>query len=257
MSVFQVAGSTWDTLATPDDSVPALFDHGTLADLPEPAARWLAHAVPDCSPLFSAVEITMSGTIKLGSRWWPFTADQVLRAGVGFVWKPVVGNRLLRFVGADILGPDEAQMEFRFHGLVPVAKASGDDVARSASGRLAAETVAWIPQAATPQAGAVWTPVDDRRAIVTLEAADESVDVQVNIGPDGRLNSVRLDRWNEDSDPPKFEPFGGVMSRDYTTDAGVRVADCGSVGWGYGTSAWDDGGFFRYKIDSLEPIRPR
>lgn len=59
----------------------------------------------------------------VGSRWMPFAADQVLRAGVGFVRKPIVGGHVVRFVGADILGPDGARKEFRLHGLIPVATA--------------------------------------------------------------------------------------------------------------------------------------
>ena len=159
---------TWQLLTDHADPDPPPFDPATLADLPEPAARWLARAVPAGAPLHQVVELEMAGRIRLGSRWLPFTARQVLRAGVGFVWRPVVGGRLLRFTGADLLGPDGARMEFRFHGLVPVAAGAGPDVARSAAGRLAAETVAWLPTAVVPQAGATWSMVDHERAVVAV-----------------------------------------------------------------------------------------
>ncbi len=76
-------------------------------------------------------------------------------------WALVVGGRVVRFVGADLLGPHGARMEFRLHGIVPVVRASGPDTARSAGGRLAVETVAWLPQTLTPQCGA--TAADRRR----------------------------------------------------------------------------------------------
>ena len=145
-------------------------------------------------------------------------------------------------------------MEFRLWGLVAVAKASGADTARSAAGRLAAETVAWLPQATTPQAGARWRAVDDGCAVVTLDAAGETVDVRVTVDHGGRLSSLELQRWNSALDPPGFEPFGGAFTGERIGEGDVRVAGSGSVGWGYGTAAAAEGEFFRYAITGLEWI---
>jgi hypothetical protein len=145
-------------------------------------------------------------------------------------------------------------MEFRLHGLVPVAKASGPDTARSAAGRLAAETVVWLPQATSPQAGARWAPVDDHRAIVTLDAADETVDVRVTVDDDGRLRQLHLQRRTDSADPPAFQGFGGDVSDEHETAGRVRVARSGTVGWGGPTAAATDGAFFRYMITSVEPV---
>ncbi len=257
MSAVTVADSVWGTLACPSEKFPELFDPRTLDGLPAPAARWLRHALPDGTPVFRAVKVVMSGSIKLGSRWMPFTADQILRAGVGFVWRPVVGGRFLRFIGADVFGPDEARMEFRLQGLITVAKASGPDVARSAAGRLAAETVAWLPQATTPQAGARWREVDDDRAVVSLDIAGEAVDVEVTVDSTGCLRAVQLQRWSNDVEPPGFEPFGADVSEEFCTDVGVRLAGSGLVGWGHGTPEWPSGQFFRFTIEGAEPIKPR
>lgn len=243
---------TWQTLAAGACEAPPRFELSTLENLPGPAVRWLTRVLPDSTPLVSGVLLEMRGEIRIG-RWMPFTAQQILRAGVGFVWKPVVGGRILRFVGADILGPDDARMEFRLHGLIPVARASGPGTARSAAGRLAAETVAWVPQAATPQAGAHWASLDADRAVVTLDAAGQSTDVEITVDVNGRLRALRLERWNGSADPPAFQPFGGEVTKEYVTDGGVRIAGTGTVGWGYGTSDWDDGDFFHYTITHAEP----
>jgi hypothetical protein len=117
----------------------------------------------------------VEGTIHAGDPADARTGQEVITAGEGLVWTPVVGGRLIRFVGADLLTADDARMEFRLHGLIPVVRADGLDVRRSAQGRLAAETAAWLPHALTPQMGARWTPVDDDRAIVTLSAAGATV----------------------------------------------------------------------------------
>lgn len=245
---------TWADLARPGGRPrPERFDPDSLEALPSAAARWLGRVVPGGAPLADTVVLSMRGHIKIG-RWMPFTADQILRAGVGFVWKPVVGGRLLRFIGADILARDHARMEFRLHGIIPVAKASGPDTARSAAGRLAAETVAWLPQATTPQAGARWTAIDDNHATVELLAAGEPVDVQIGVDAGGQLKTLSLQRWNDSSDPPGLRAFGGDVTNEFRTPDGVRVAGSGTVGWNYGTAGWNDGEFFRYTITGVGTV---
>jgi hypothetical protein len=61
------------------------FDPAAIRELPEPARRWLAHAIAPGTPLWSSVELTMHGQIKLG-RWRPFTARQVLTPPDGYLW---------------------------------------------------------------------------------------------------------------------------------------------------------------------------
>ena len=42
------------------------FDPAAITGLPEPARRWLSHAIAPGTPLWSSVELTMNGQIKLG-----------------------------------------------------------------------------------------------------------------------------------------------------------------------------------------------
>jgi hypothetical protein len=213
--------------------------------LPPPARRLLTAAIPDEAPLSQRVELEMTGRIKLGV-WMPFTARQLLVAGRGLVWEPVVGGRIVRFVGADSLGPDGARMQFRFRDRIKVVDASGPDVDRSAAGRLAAETVAWLPQALTPQGGAQWRPRDHQRATVILEGPYGPIEVDVTVDDDGALTELQLQRWNSSAKPPRPEPFGGEVTSTFDAD-GVRIAGTGTVGWGFGTPK-DDGIFFEYTI---------
>lgn len=246
----------WAELARPRSANVSIerFDPTTLDTLPPPAARWLGRILPAGTPLVEAVEIWMSGEIKLGTRWMPFTARQILRASVGFIWAPTVGGRLVRFVGADLLGPDDARMEFRLHGLIPVVKVSGPDVARSAAGRLTAETVAWLPHATTPQTGARWTPIDDRHATVTLDVGGVDTDVTVGVDESGTLRSVALQRWNNSAEPPAFNVFGAATTSEHATPDGVRIAGSGAAGWGYGTPGWEVGEFFRFTVAEVDWI---
>ena len=243
-----IAERGWTALAHGSPGEPATFDPATLADLPPPAQRLLGRALPSSVALTTTVELSMEGEIRLGGRWFPFTAEQILSAGKGFVWSPVVGGRLVRFVGADLLTADDARMDFRFHGVIPVVRADGPDIRRSAQGRLAGETVAWLPQALTPQLGAQWTPVDDERAVVTLDAAGSDIDVTVVVDGDGRIRRAGLDRWNGSAEPPRLEPFGASVDSGFTASNGVCIAGRGAAGWDFGTDGEADGVFFRYRI---------
>ena len=246
-----IAQTTRAALAQPaEDQPPPPFDPATLDDLPAPAKRLLNRALPPETPLNPVVELTMEGKIKLGGRWLRFTAEQILRAGVGFVWAPTVGGRVIRFTGADTLGPNGTLIEFRFHDRIPVLRGSGPDIDRSAAGRLAAETVAWLPQALTPQTGAQWTAIDDERATVTLDAAGQHIPVEVAVDRDGQLTWLALQRWKDSAKPPGFASFGGSVSEPYTTDTGVIIAGGGVVGWDWATPQQAEGEFFRYTVTS-------
>lgn len=243
------AAATWDALEnTADEQALPSFDAATLDGLPSPAQRYLTYALPPRTPLSRVVRLEMCGDIKLVGRWLPFTATQILRAGAGLVWNASVGGRLLRFTGADALGPDAARMEFRLRGRLPVVRVEGDDIRRSGCGRLAAETVAWLPQALTPQAGARWRGVDDDRAAVSIRAAGTDVDVEICVDTDGQLRWLSLQRWNSSAKPPAFAAFGGAVASSHTTSAGLCIAGAGTVGWDWHPAAPGDGLFFRYRI---------
>ncbi len=246
------ADTMWSELAAPDGGAEEVFDPTSLSDLPAPAQRLLSRSLPTGVPLSPVVRLEMDGEIKLGGRWLGFTAQQILRAGVGFVWTPVVGGRIIRFTGVDALGPDDARMEFKFHDRIPVVSASGADVRRSAQGRLAAETVAWLPQALAPQSGARWVGIDDERAVVTLNAAGADTDVQVAVDANGQIRWIGLDRWNASSTPPTFKAFGGPVDSAHTAPNGVNIAGSGAVGWDWHTPAEADGVFFRYLITAAD-----
>lgn len=244
----EFAAATWRLLEAGNSVDPPCFDAGTLEPLPPPAQRLLAAAVPGGSPLHTMVSLEMSGDIKLGGRWLPFTAVQILRAGTGFVWAPIVGGRFFRFTGADVYGPDGARIDFRFRTRIPIVRGSGPDIERSAAGRLAAETVAWLPQALTPQAGATWEPIDETRAAVILPSADSETRVEIAVDDHGQISWLGLQRWKDSAKPPNYAPFGGSVDSNHITSSGVRIAGSGTVGWDWQTPQQPAGEFFRYRI---------
>ncbi|MGF1598407.1 MAG: DUF6544 family protein [Acidimicrobiales bacterium] len=242
------AEATWSALDRDAGRIPPPFDAGTLTDVPAPAQRLLSAALPAGTPLHDIVRLSMRGEIRLAGRWMRFTAEQILAANAGFVWAPVVGGRLVRFVGADALGPDGARIEFRLHGWIPVVRGAGPDIARSANGRLAAETVAWLPTALTPQAGARWSGHDHHRATVALQGPGGPIDVDVTVDDEGAVTSLGLQRWKDSAKPPALSPFGGTVSSRFATPDGVSIAGAGTIGWDWGTPGEAEGEFFRFEI---------
>jgi hypothetical protein len=128
------------------NSAPAgdtAFDPAKLIALPEPARRYLAHAIAPGTPLASAVRLRMHGEIKI-KRWYPFTAEQVISWSRGFIWRAEARMGALTIRGSDRYVDGQGAMRWKLFGLVPFITASGPDITRSAAGRVNMEC-AWVP----------------------------------------------------------------------------------------------------------------
>ena len=108
----------WDRLSTGTTETQA-FDPVMLAGLPEPARRWLGHAIAPGTPLWQTVELSMEGQIRLG-HWRPFTARQVLSPPSGFIWAARARVAGVPVTGYDRYSAATGEMRWRLLGLVPV-----------------------------------------------------------------------------------------------------------------------------------------
>jgi hypothetical protein len=221
------------------------FDAGQADELPEPARRWLAHAVPPGTPLWSSVELRMRGRIKLGA-WRPFSAREVLAPPRGFVWAATTRLAGLPITGFDRYSSGTGEMRWRLLGLVPVMTAAGPDVTRSAAGRLAGEGTVWLP---TAFAGARWTSgPDPDSAVATWHIGDQDESVQLRVGPDGALVEGLLHRWgNPDGRPFARYPFRVTVEAEHTF-GGLTVPSVVRASWSPGDQPPSAGEFFRAEI---------
>jgi len=136
----------WEDLLSPTPR-PQLYEPAMAADMPAPARRWLDHAITPETPLRRRVEMWQHGRIRLGRRSWPVRAREALDPLRGYVW-PVRTSLLgLPMLGIDRLNGESAEMTHQLLGLVPVGRASGADLVRSAAGRAATE-MCWSPATA-------------------------------------------------------------------------------------------------------------
>jgi hypothetical protein len=233
----------WDRLRAEGPS-PDPFDVAMLLGLPEPARRWLTHAITPGTPLWGSVEVAMNGGIRLGA-WRRFTAAQVVAPPDGYIWAARASFFGLPVVGFDRLSSGTAQMRWCLLGLLPVMTAEGPDVVRSAAGRLAIEFML-VP---TAFRAATWR-LGERpdTAVATWRIGNEEIDVEMRVGPDGRLLGAILQRWgNPGGERFSYFPFGATIEAERTF-AGVTIPSTVRVGWWWGTDRQDEGEFFHARI---------
>jgi hypothetical protein len=228
----------WRELAAGADESPAAFTPAMIAELPEPARRWLTHAIEPGTPLAEAVTLTMEGEIKIGS-WRRFTATQVLAPPRGFIWAARTRVAGLPVTGFDRYSDGAGEMRWRLAGLVPVQSGTGPDITRSAAGRLAAEGTVLLPTAFRHAAWAA-DPASDG-AIATWRIGEHTEQVRLQLGGDGRLRRLTMQRWGAPDGQPAGRHLFAVDVEAEATFAGVTIPALLRAGWG-------DAEFFRAQI---------
>ena len=224
----------WVDLASTTSDEPAVFDEAMVQDLPAPAQRYLLRAIRPGTPLATSVTFRMTGSMRLqpGSDLLPMQANQILAPPHGFVWRARVGAGLLRFRGFDRFGDGQGELRWWLHGLLPVVNASGDDVRRSAAGRLAGEAIL-VPSTLLPRNGVRWEARDDSTAVFEMNVGDEPVRVTIVVDAEGRLENVRIRRWRDDAGEgaPGFDHFDVDQFVDERTISGYTVPTSFRAGW--------------------------
>ena len=230
-----------------------VFGEAEVSGSDEPVRRYFRAAIAPGTPLARAARLRMRGSIKFGNRWAPFRAGELLAPLHGYHWPATVAGGLLR--GFDSYLDGHASMRWKLLGLVPVVRAGGSDVARSAMGRAVAEGI-WLPTALLPRYGVVWHADDDAHIVAQIPIDDERISLQITIDGDGHVRSDHLDRWGDPDGNGTFgwRPFGIDVGASRTFPCGITMPADGKGGWFHGTDRWHQGEFMRYSISELALI---
>lgn len=230
------------------------FDPATLDALPEPARRYLLWAIAPGTPAARGMELAMHGTIRLAPdrEPLPMTATQFLAPPREFTWEARTHGGLMRIRGFDRYIGGQGEMRWKLLGVIPVMRASGPDITRSAAGRLAMESVL-APWALLPGGGAAWEAVDDDRALFRMRVGDEEVATTVTVAADGRPVRVSAPRWREDAGPggPGYLRFDVEMEGELQA-GGFRLPRRLVAGWRLGEE--DGFAFFEATLDRAVPL---
>lgn len=236
----------WETAPPGEED----FRAERVATFPEPARRYLEHAIAEGTRVASAVRLRMHGEIRLKG-WLPFRAEQVICRDRGMIWRATVRMFGLPIRGSDRFVDGGGALRWKLLGLVPVMSASGPDIDRSAADRVRAESV-WLPSTLLgPEVE--WSAPDAARARARLAIGGHEGEVELVIDGDGRLEAVRAERWGDpDGRGWRLAGFGGVAERE-ATFGGYTIPTRLRIGWHFGTERFhEDGEFFRATIDEAE-----
>jgi hypothetical protein len=230
-----------------------VFAETELQGQPEPVRRYLAAAIAPGTPLATAARLRMRGHIKVG-RWLPFHAEESLDPRHGFTWTARAAGVI---TGFDRYADGRGAMRWKLLGLVPLMRAEGPDVSRSAAGRAAAEAL-WVPTALLPRFGVEWAAADERHLTARYRIDAVEVEVRYALDTNGRVRSLVFDRWGDPDGTGAWSlhPFGGEVTA-YATFRGLTIPSAGRFGWFFGTDRWHQGEFFRYRITDLRLLTRR
>jgi hypothetical protein len=243
----------WRSLQLP--SREERFHRRMVEGLPEPARRYLLHAIQPGTRLARAVELDMTGFIALGRSGAPFpmTSEQIIAPPYGYIWKARAGRGALRFSGFDVYADGRGEMRWWTAGIVPVVRGSGAELSRSAVGRLLGETI-FVPSLLLPSEDVRWEAVDDSTARVWITAEAEDLAMTMEVDARGSLVRASFPRWNSD---PKIGPLGYLrfvtekLSEERTFN-GFTIPTRFESGWRLGEP--DELRFFFAKIERAEYV---
>jgi hypothetical protein len=232
-----VAQASQPNRGAADCSTEQRRPHGLLldrpAEIPELAARYLAHALPAGVPNRQRVRLTMTGHIRAGA-WLPFTATQLTDAH-SFRWDARVGVgpvTLLRVT--DSYRDGDGYTEGHLFGKIRVFRHDGPDVSRSAAGRAALESV-FAPASLLAQPGLTWRTGEPGQLIASWDIAPEQVELHLQVDDHGTLLSVAALRWgNAGQTSHGYIPCGGTLSAERRFGELVLPSEI-TVGWWFGT----------------------
>jgi hypothetical protein len=227
------------------------FADKELQGLPDPVRRYFKAAIAPDTQLARAARLRMRGSIRLGGRWMPFRARQVLIPETGFQWTARVGGII---AGTDSYVSGKGLLDFKLLGMLTVAHGDGPDVSRSAAGRAAGEAV-WVPTAMLPRFDVTWRADAPDRIEARPRLSNSPVSVAYQLNGEGMVTAVEFDRWGDPDGTGSWRlcPFGFTVTRS-ATFGGVTIPVAGRAGWYYGTDRWPEGEFFRLEISGYELI---
>lgn len=218
----------------------ATFSPAMVADMPEIARRYFAHAIAPGTKLFGVVELEMSGAFVLGTppkaRTFAMVARQILAPPLAYVWSARVSRGLFWITGSDAQVGQRLWTRFFLWGLYKLVDAPvSRDLARAAAARPAIEAI-WVPASLLPTVGTVWVQTGADTATVTVVGAQGPVAIDLRLGADGAVRAVLTQRWS-DASPDKIYrslPFGGTITAE-AAFAGFTIPSQLEVGYGAGT----------------------
>ena len=201
------------------------YDPVQLTDLPAPVQRYFRHVLKPGQPYVRTVRLRHDGQFKtdLKKDWTPITGEEYFLADKpGCIW---VGTTAW-FSARDQYVAGRGSLTVRLLGALPIVQGSGPSYNQGELLRWLAETV-WFPTCLLPGGRAVWSPVDDYSATLTLTDHELTVSCLMNFNERGELVRGQAQRYSNET---HIETWVGHLS-DYRDWHGLRVPTRIEAAW--------------------------
>lgn len=202
--------------------------------LPAPVTRYFDFVFADSEPAPMQATLRQSGTLRItpsAKRWLPFTARQLITTRQ-FRWQASVMMGLgIRLTVIDSYHQQQGAGKVKLWNLLPVAsQLGGHELNVAALQRYLAEGP-WNPWVLTPEAGVVWTAIDDEHAMARLQDGPNEAAIIFTFAGNGAITRAFTDgRYAKQGKSYQLLPWEGRFS-DYRTEGAVHVPFFGEVGW--------------------------
>jgi hypothetical protein len=199
------------------------FSEEMLAGLPDPARRYLRHAIRPGAVLASQVRLTLQAGVKIRKTdqeapYRTYRFEEVLTAGRGLWGRGWVEGASLPKSASFWYSDGDAAGRDALLDVYPTLQNSGAEFTRVLKSRFLYE-LTWIPTAFLPQRGARWEALDDERARVMVELDGEIMTLELRVDADGRLLEAAADRWGSVGNAQghfSYIPFGMAVDEEKT-----------------------------------------
>lgn len=211
-------------------------DFESLSELPPPVARYFRHVLTDGQKLINVAKMEQSGVLRTSiatENWSPFTASQlVVPPATGFFWNAKVETPLathVRVMDSYIAGVGSGRVSL-LSAFAVASETGAPELNSGALHRYLAEAV-WFPTALLPEAGVVWSPIDEHSALATLTDRGTTVSLEFRFNDVGEATGIySAGRFGSFDGEYRQTPWQGHF-RDYQVQAGMRIPKYGEVGW--------------------------
>nr|KEP22842.1 hypothetical protein DA06_15470 [Georgenia sp. SUBG003] len=150
-------------------------------------------------------------------------------------------------LGVDRLHGETAEMTHRLLGVVPVVRASGADLVRSAAARAASE-ICWSPATALDPS-VRWREISGTEVVALVPVGGEVHECTLRTASDGAMREGTTRRWAQlGGGPWQWHTFGARTLAEGTF-GGFTVPT--RIVAGYGDDYAGDGAFIRLAVDDV------
>jgi hypothetical protein len=228
------------------------FTKEMVEGLPDPARRYFLRAIAPGTPLATQIRWTYSGEMKPGKDlpWLSLRAKQIIVSGRGFLWEAFAHKSPLFVTAVDHYLDGNARMRISLFGLIPFINASGEDLTKSALGRLLIEGFA-MPSTLLPGDDVTIESIDDSRFTITIALHGEQTPITIAVDERGRPQTAEMPRWGNLTSDGSYQyiPYGVTFLGERTID-GYTIPTELAVGWWYGTPDYLE--VVRIRIDDVQ-----